>query len=408
MELVHRRCAGLDVHKEEVVAGVRVVERGKLEQVTERFGTTTQELLRLGDWLEGWRVREVVMEATGVYWKPVWHILEERFALVLVNARDVRNRPGRKSDVSDAAWLAELLAFGLIRGSFVPPEPIQQMRDLTRARTQLVHRIGQETLRLQKVLEDANIKIAGVVTDILGTSGRAILRALIEGETDPEQLLARTTGRLKAPRERLLAGLHGRVTEHHRFLLRFHLGQVESDERFLADIQVEIARVLEPFRPQFERLITIPGVSTTVATILIGEIGVDMSRFPTDGHLVSWAGLCPRMDESAGRRRSTRIRPGDPWLKTALVQSAWAAVRVKDSYLRSQFLRLRARRGPKKAIIAVAASILTAVYHMLSRDLPYTDLGAAHLDQLDKARTARKLVRRLEHLGYAVTLSDAA
>ena len=202
MELVHGRCAGLDVHKEEVVAAVRVVERGRLEQVTERFGTTTEELLRLGDWLEGWRIRDVVMEATGVYWKPVWHILEERFALVLVNAREVRNRPGRKSDVSDAAWLAELLAFGLVRGSFVPPAPIQQMRDLTRARTQLVHRIGQGTLRLQKVLEDANIKITGVVTDVLGTSGRAIVRALIEGETDPERLLARTTGRLKAPRER--------------------------------------------------------------------------------------------------------------------------------------------------------------------------------------------------------------
>jgi len=408
MELVHGRCAGLDVHKEEVVAAVRVVERGRLEQVTERFGTTTQELLRLGDWLEGWRIRDVVMEATGVYWKPVWHILEERFALVLVNAREVRNRPGRKSDVSDAAWLAELLAFGLVRGSFVPPAPIQQMRDLTRARTQLVHRIGQGTLRLQKVLEDANIKITGVVTDVLGTSGRAIVRALIEGETDPERLLARTTGRLKAPRERLLAGLYGRVTDHHRFLLRFHLGQIESDEAFLAEIEVEIARVLEPFRREFERLITIPGVSTTVATILIGEIGVDMSRFPSDGHLVSWAGLCPRMDESAGRRRSTRIRPGDPWLKTALVQSAWAAVRVKDSYLRSQFLRLRARRGPKKAIIAVAASILTAVFHMLSHDVPYNDLGAAHLDRLDKARTARRLVRRLENLGFSVNLTEAA
>lgn len=408
MELLHRRCAGLDVHKEEVVAAVRVVERGRLEQVTERFGTTTQELLRLGDWLEGWRVRDVVMEATGVYWKPVWHILEERFALVLANAGDVRNRPGRKSDVSDAAWLAELLAFGLVRGSFVPPEPIQQLRDLTRARTQLVRRIGQETLRLQKVLEDANIKIAGVVTDILGTSGRAILRGLIEGETDPERLLARTTGRLQAPRERLLAGLVGRVTAHHRFLLRFHLRQVESDERFLAEIEGQIARVLDPFRSHFERLITVPGVSTTVATILIGEIGVDMSRFPTDGHLISWAGLCPRMDESAGRRRSTRIRPGDPWLKTALVQAAWAAVRVKDSYLRSQFLRLRARRGPKKAIIAVAASILTAVYHMLSRDISYHDLGAAYLDTLDKARTARRLVRRLEDLGFSVHLTPAA
>ena len=408
MELLHRRYAGLDVHKEEVVAGARVVEGGKLEEVTERFGTTTAELLRLGDWLEGWRVTDVVMEATGVYWKPVWHVLEERFALVLANAHDVRDRPGRKSDVSDAAWLAELLAFGLIRASFVPPAPIQEMRDLTRARTQLVHRIGQETLRVQKVLEDANIKIAGVVTDILGISGRAILRALIEGETNPERLLARTTGRLKAPRERLLAGLLGRVTDHHRFLLRFHLGQIESDEAFLAEIQAEIARVLEPFRRQLEQLITIPGVSAIVAAILIGEIGVDMGRFPSDGHLVSWAGLCPSMDESAGRRRSTRIRPGDPWLKTALVQSAWAAIRVKDTDLRSQFLRLRSRRGPKKAIIAVAASILTAVYHMLTNDLPCHDLGASHLDRLDKTRTARRLVHRLEQLGYSVNLTAAA
>lgn len=409
MEVLFERCAGLDVHKETVVACARWLEGGRVKSVVERFGTTTSELLRLLEWLQGQGCTHAALEATGVYWKPVWHILEDQIELTLANAMAVKNLPGRKSDVSDAAWLADLLAHGLIRGSFVPPSPIQQLRDLTRTRKQLVRQMSQATQRLQKVLEDANLKITGIITDLLGASGRAILRALIEGESDPEQLLARTTGRLKAPRERLIEGLRGAVTEHHRFLLRLHLSQINSVERLLADLDKEIARHLEPFQSQIQRLSTIPGVSAQVASVLIAEIGADMSRFPTAGHLISWAGLCPRMDESAGKRRNTRIRQGARWLRSALVHAAWPAARSKGTYLQAQFRRLKSRRGAKKAAVAVAASILTAAYHILKDDgVVYLDLGGDHFDRRDKDRAARRLVKRLHDLGFTVTLEQAA
>jgi transposase len=408
VKIVHRRCAGLDVHKETVVASVRTIRSRRVEYETETFGTTTSALLRLAQWLRTREARHVGLEATGVYWKPVWHVLEPSFELVLANAHEVRNIPGRKSDVSDARWLSDLLAHGMIRASFVPPRPIQELRDLTRTRKQLVREIGQHTLRLQKTLEAANIKITGVVSDLLGVSGRALLRGIIAGETDPEQLLAATTGLLRAPHERLCEGLRGNVTEHHRFLLRLHLDQIETLEKAIALLERRTDELIAPFRERVELLTTMPGVSRTLARVIVAEIGLDMSRFKTVGHLVSWAGLCPRLDESAGKRRSTKVRNGAPWLKATLVQSAWAAVSKKDSYLRSRFLRIKARRGPKKAIVAVAASMLRAAYYMLRDDQPYRELGSQHFDQIDRSKAVRRLTKSIESLGFVVEPRPAA
>jgi transposase len=408
MDVVYPRCAGLDVHQKTVVVCARVADGARVQREVHTFGTTTGELLALAEWLAARALTHVAMESTGVYWKPVWHVLEGQCELVLANAMHIRNIPGRKSDVNDATWIADLLAHGLIRGSFVPPAPIQELRDLTRTRKQLVREIGRHTLRLQKTLEDANLKLTGLLSDVLGKSGRAILAALVAGESDPARLAALAGGRLKATRAELVAALHGRVTAHHRFMLQLHLTQIAALEAAVQELDARLEAALAPFRPVVDRLITIPGVSQVVARVLVAEIGPDLSRFPTAGHLVSWAGLCPRLHESAGKRLSTRVRPGTPWLKTTLVQAAWAAVRTKGSYLQAQFLRLKSRRGPKKAIIAVAASMLTAVYYMLIRAVPYHDLGAAHFERRDHAKLAQRLVRRLRDLGFTVTLQPAA
>ncbi len=407
MEVVHPKCAGLDVHQHTVVACARVAAGSSVTRDVRTFGTTTQELWALSDWLTAHGCTHVAMESTGVYWKPVWHVLEESVELVLANAMHIRHIPGRKSDVNDATWIAELLAHGLLRGSFVPPAPIQELRDLTRTRKQLVREITQHTLRIQKTLETANLKLTGVLTDILGVSGRAILQALVAGETNPDRLAELARGRLKASRADLVAALHGRVTAHHRFLLQLHLAQIDALEGAVRAVEARLGDALAPFRAAVDRLITMPGVSETVARVLVAEIGVDMTRFPTAGHLISWAGLCPRLDESAGKRRSTRTRPSNPWLKTTLVQGAWAAARKKDGYLRAQFLRLKSRRGPKKAIIAVAASMLTAAYYMLKDGADYRDLGADHFDRRDKAKLAQRLLARLHDLGFNVELRAA-
>lgn len=407
MEVLYPRCAGLDVHSRRVNACVRVAAGRTVTTEHREFATTTAGLLELAAWLTEAGCTHVAMEATGVYWKPVWHILEESFALVLANAQHIRNVPGRKSDRNDAAWIADLLAHGLIRGSFVPPAPIQELRDLTRTRKQLVGEVARHTLRLQKTLEDANVKLTRVVSDILGASGRAILAAIIAGETDPERLADCTTGRLKAGRADIVAALHGRVTPHHRFLLKLHLAQIDALTAAVQQIEHQADEVLRPFREVADRLTTMPGVSETVARVIISEIGVDMAQFPTAGHLVSWAGLCPRLDESAGKRRSTRIRHATPWLKTALVQAAWAATRKKGSYLQAQFRRLRGRRGPKKAIVAVAASMLTAAYFMLRDEQDYHDLGGRYLADRDKHRVTQRLLRRLHDLGVEVELKAA-
>lgn len=405
MEVLHACCAGLDVHKETVVACVRVQARGKAKHTVRTFETTTRGLEALSAWLSQNGCRHVAMEATGVYWKPVWHVLAaDGFELTLANAAHVKNVPGRKTDVSDAAWQSDLLAHGLIRASFVPEASQQEMRTLLRTRKQLGREKTSHVQRLQKTLEDANVKLDSVVTDIIGVSGRAMIEALIEGESDPAKLASLGHRRLKASPEALEDALRGRVSEHHRFLLRLHLRQIDALDGAIAQIDQEVEAKLDPFRDAVGLLTTIPGVGALAGRVIVSEIGLDMDRFATDGHLLSWAGLCPRNDESAGKRRSTRLRKGAPWLKTTLVQCAWAATRKKDGYLRAQFHRLRARRGVKKAICAVAASILTAVYHMLKDGTAYQDLGADHFDRRSKDTIARRLVKRLEALGVVVEI----
>lgn len=407
MEVLHPRCAGLDVHKDTVVAGVRCVSPPTHHEV-QSFATTTRGLFALADWLESHGCTHVAMEATGVYWKPVWHLLEGRFELVLANAQHVRNVPGRKSDVGDAAWIADLLAHGLIRSSFVPPAPIQELRDLTRTRKQLVREITQHALRIQKVLEDANLKLASVLSDVLGGSGRAMLEAILAGEDDPERLAELALGTARRKKPALIEALRGRVTAHHRALLRLHLGLVDALESALAEVDRHVGKALEPIRDLAGLLTTMPGVGHVVAHVILAEIGFDMKRFPTSGHLVSWAGLCPRNDESAGKRRSTRVRKGTNWLKTTLVNAAWAAVRTKDSYLHGQFLRLKSRRGAKKAIMAVAASMLTAAYFMLRDGVEYQDLGPDHFERRDRTKVIHRLVRRLQDLGCTVQVTPEA
>jgi transposase len=401
MEVLHERCAGLDVHKTTVVCCVRLARGGRVEKEVKTFKTTTGELLALADWLDGHGVNHVVMEATGVYWKPVWHILDDgERQLVLANAAHVKNVPGRKSDVSDCDWLSDLEAHGLIRASFVPDQPTQELRSLLRTRKQLVRERTSHTLRLQKTLEDANIKLDSVISNVVGVSGRRMIEALMEGQSDPAVLAALADRRIKAPPEVLCEALRGRVTRHHRFLLGLHLGHIDAIDQAIDKIDQEVEASLQPLSAAIGLLKTIPGVSQLAAESIIAEIGSDMSRFPTCGHLISWAGLCPRSDESAGKRRSTRIRKGNPWLKTVLVQSAWAATKTKATYLNAQFLSIRSRRGTRKAIVAVAASILTAAYHMLKTTTPYRDLGPQHFDNQNKEAQARKILTRLRRLGF--------
>ena len=407
MEVLYPRCAGLDIHAQSVTACLRLAADAEVTYQHRTVPTTTAGLLTLAGWLEAAGCTHVAMEATGVYWKPVWHVLEGPFTLILANAQHIRNVPGRKSDVNDATWIADLLAHGLIRSSFVPPAPIQALRDLTRTRKQLVGEIARHTLRIQKTLEDANLTLTHVVSDLLGTSGRALLRALIAGETDPERLVAVTTGRLKAPHAQLVAALHGRPTAHHRFLIELHLTQIEALEAAVQKLERHLGDALAPFRAAVDLLITMPGLSETAARVLVAEIGTDMTRFPTAGHLVSWAGLCPRLDTSAGKRYDTRIRHATPWLKTTLIQGAWGATRKKGSYLHAQFVRLKSRRGPKKAIVAVAASMLTAAYFMLRNGVPYADLGGRYFDQRDVEETKKRLLRRLRDLGLEVEVKAA-
>jgi len=409
MEVLHAHCAGLDLHKDSVVACVRHMVDGKVTTEVKTFRTTTQELMSLSDWLSAEGVTHIAMEATGVYWKPVWHILSDgEFQLVLANAAHVKNVPGRKTDVNDATWLADLMAHGLIRASFVPDEPTQQMRDLLRTRKQLVRERTGHTQRIQKTLEDANIKLDSVISNIVGLSGRRMVEALIDGQTDPEALAALADGRLKATPAELQASLRGRITAHHRFLLRLHLDQCDALDAAIARIDKEVDDNVEPFRVAIEMLATIPGVSSLSAEVIVSEIGIDMSRFPTEGHLISWAGLCSKNDESAGKRRSRRMKKGAPWLKTTLIQCAWAATRTKGTYLHAQYLRLRSRRGPKIAIGGVAASILTAAYHMLKNGTVYQDLGANHFDNRTKGKQVLQLLNRLRNLGFAVHITPVA
>ena len=405
METLYAHCAGIDVHKKSVCVCVRHAEGpGKPRQQVRTFGTLTGSLLALADWLAAEGVTHVAMESTGVYWKPVYHLLEGRFEILLVNAQHIKQVPGRKTDIKDCQWIAELLQHGLLKASFVPPPPIRDLRDLTRQRTQLVGEKTAVANRIQKVLEDANIKLASVATDVLGVSGRAMLEALCAGETDPEQLaeLARKRLREKIPQLRL--ALAGRMTDHHRFLLRMHLDHVTHLEELIGRLGIRIEEAMAPFGEAQARLQTIPGVSQRVAETVIAEIGADMEQFPSAGHLASWAGMCSGNNESAGRRRSGRTTKGDRWLKRMLVQAAWAASHTRGTYLAAQYRRLAKRRGVKRALVAVGHTLLVIIYHVLKRGTTYAELGADFLERLEPARLTRQLVKRLEALGHKVTL----
>lgn len=407
MRVLYKRCAGLDVHKDSVVACLRDASRRKVEYELRTFKTTTSDLFQLADWLEESGCTHAVMEATGVFWKPVWHIIAERVDTILANAKAVKNVPGRKTDVNDATWLADLLAHGLIRASFVPGRPIQQLRDLTRTRKQLVRQRTRFVQRIQKVLEDTNLKIASVISDITGVSGRRILEALITGETDPRRLVQLCDHRIRASKEELIEGLTGYFTPHHGLMIKIFLSQIDSTDTSITELEHAVDRLIEPFRPAVTLLETVPGVGQTAAHAIIAEIGTDMSRFPTANQLISWAGLSPANDVSAGRIRSNRTRHGDPWLKETLVQCAWSAIASKDSYEKALFRRVCARRGPKKAAVAVGASLLRAIYHILQREVPYKTLGPDHFTRFNPERAKKRHVKALESLGFKVQIEAA-
>jgi transposase len=405
MEVVHRCCCGLDVHKETVTACVVWAEpNGKKRREKRQFSTVTRDLLVLADWLRTCGVSHVAMESTGVYWKPVWHILEGQFELLLVNAQHVKAIPGKKTDRRDSEWLAELLQHGLLKSSFVPPEPIRELRDLTRYRVTLCQECNRIANRIQKVMEDANLKLASVASDALGSSGRAMLKAIVAGERDPVRLAEMARGLLRRKIPALQLALEAQVSAHHRFLLQELLDHLEFVEGKIGRLEEEIATRLRPFEDVVRRLCTIPGVDRVSAWGIISEIGLDMGQFPDARHLASWAGLCPGNWESAGKRRSGKTRKGSAWLRRHLCQCAWAVSTKQKNYLSALFRRLAARRGVKRATIAVAHALLGIAYHVLKHDVDYRDLGPGYFDSLDPARLKRRLVKRLEGLGFHVTL----
>jgi transposase len=408
METLYECVCGLDVHSRNIQACVRRLVKGKqIEQEIRSFGTMTRDILSLADWLEAESVSHVAMESTGVYWKPIFNILEGRFELLLVNARHVRNVPGRKTDVKDCQWLAQLLQCGLLRASFVPDRPQREFRDLTRHRAQLVAQRAAVANRIHKTLEDANIKLGTVASDILGVSGRRMLQALIAGEQTPEQMADLAQRRMRTKIGQLGLALEGRLTDHHKFMLGQLMDQLEDLDRRIACFCKRIDEINAPFVKTIRKVTELPGFDQRSAENLVAEIGTDMSRFPSAGHLASWAGICPGSNESAGKHKSGKCTKGSRWLRTTLVQAAWAASRTKNSYFRAQFRRLVGRRGKKRAIVAVAHSLLIVVYHVLLTNHAYEDLGVDYFDKLNEDRIVRSHVRRLEKLGYAVALTAA-
>ncbi|CAM5616291.1 IS110 family transposase ISArsp3 [Streptomyces griseoloalbus] len=407
MDVVHERCAGIDIGKADVKVCIRVPGPGKRRcKEVRTFSTMTRDLLAMRDWLLAEGITVVGMEATGSYWKPVFYLLENDIECWLLNARHMKNVPGRKTDVADSEWICKMVEHGLVRPSFVPPPEIRQLRDLTRYRTEVIRERTREAQRLEKLLEDAGIKLSAVVSDLLGKSARAMLEALIAGERDPLVLAEMAKASMRAKREILAQALTGRFTDHHAFLARTMLDRIDAVTATEARLSEEITRQLAPFRRQVELLTTIPGVSTRSAEVILAEIGVDMSRFPSAAHLASWAGMCPGNHESAGKHTSGKSRPGDPWLKGALGLAATAAARSKG--LAARYKRIAVRRGKKRALVAVGHTILTSVWHMLTHEAEYHDLGGDYfIERTGRARQTRRLVSQLNMLGYQVSLQSA-
>jgi len=410
MDVVNARCAGLDVHKATVVAGVRVPgpQPGTRRGETKTFATTTRGLSELTDWLSAHGVTDVAMESTGVYWRPVYGALEGRVQLVVVNARHVKMVPGRKTDVKDCEWLAQLLECGLLRGSFVPPRAVRDLRDLTRLRKALIRERGHHVNRIAKTLELAHLKLSCVVTDLMGKTGRAILHALSAGLDDPERLAACAQGSLRKKHAALREALVGRLTPHYAFLLQQHLSLIDAVDAHIATLDARIETAMAPFADAAALIQTMPGIATRAAQAILAETGVDMDLFPTPAHFASWARLCPGNHESAGKRQNTTTGKGATWLRATLQEAAWAAVRSKKSYYRALFHRLKARRGAKKAIVAVQHAMIVALWHMLKHGVAHHDLGADYFDRHHTARIRRHHVRRLEQLGYDVVLVEKA
>ena len=406
MQVVYERCCGLDVHKRKIVACLLTLVGGKLQKDIRTFSTTTNALLALLDWLTGAGCTHVAMESTGVYWKPVYNILEGHLELLVVNAQHLKAVPGRKTDVKDAEWIAELLQHGLLKASFVPPKFVRELRDLTRTRTSIVGDRAQAVNRLQKILEDANIKLASVATDITGRSGRAMLRLIITGETDEKTIAELAKGRMRAKLGELEQALIGAATEHHRFLLAEQLNLIEYYEGMIERLNSEVEKLLLPFQKEIEILDSIPGVSRRTAEVLLAECGTDMTRFPTHRHLASWAGMCPGNKESAGKRLSGKTRKGSPWLKSGLIEAAHGASHTKDEYLSAQYRRLVTRRGKKRALVAVGHSILVIAYHLLLRKQMYRSLGGNYFDEQHRRQVKIRLVNRLARLGYNVVVQE--
>jgi transposase len=404
MEIVHTHCAGLDVHKKTVVATIIVPDsQGEVLKETRTFGTMTADLLALSDWLVSQAVTHVAMESTGEYWKPIYNILENNFEVLLVNAQHIKQVPGRKTDIKDSEWIAELLRFGLLKASFIPPVGQRELRELTRHRTNFVRERATLVNRVQKTLESANIKLASVASNVVGVSGRAILAAIIAGQTDTAQMAELAKGRLRDKRDQLSKALEGRVKPHHQFVLTELLGQIDNLDETIARFDAEIEKYCRPFEEAVELLDTIPGVARRTAEVIVSEIGNDMSRFPTADHLAAWAGVAPGNNESAGKRYSGKTRKGNQALEVTLIQAAHAAAHTHNTYLASQYHRLAPRRGKKRAIVAVAHSILVIAYHLIQRKEPYRELGGDYFDKQRPEATAKRLLNRLQKLGYDVS-----
>ncbi|HNP42361.1 MAG TPA: IS110 family transposase [Nitrospira sp.] len=407
MQVQYERCCGIDVHKQSVVACVIVPgDAGQVVKETRTFGTMTDELTALARWLQEQGVTHVAMESTGVYWKPIYNLLEGQFEILVVNAQHIKTLTGRKTDVADAEWIADLLRHGLLKGSFIPSTELRALRDLTRYRTTLTDERTREVNRVQKVLEDANIKLASVATDIMGVSGRAILTALLEGQTDPTTLAELAKGRLREKRPLLEQALAGRLKPHHRFMLIQHLSHIDYLDEAIAKLDKEIEEQMRPFEAILERWDELPGINRRIAEIIVAEAGPNLKAFEDAAHLASWAGMCPGQNESGGKRKSGKTRKGSKWLRRALIEAAHGAARTKDSYFRAQYHRLAGRRGKKRAAVAVGHSLLVTGYYLITRERHYTDLGALYFDERDREAVKRRAVKKLQQLGYHVELQE--